>query len=161
MSSQIKTEPKVVKGETFLAVLGEVTFKWTIKDFKLFLELGQAINSPSFEIETTYLSLNVRSFHLEMEIPNENMECPVFLVNEMGEQITMTISLESSSPQRLTFNAFVTLEANVFVFNYDEYYQTRKKVMTVNLPTKNLNFPDEVAITIKMTLCKVAEQLVS
>jgi hypothetical protein len=107
--------PEVVNGENFIAELGVARFKWTIRDFKEFLEIGQTIISPSFNMETTDPLSKVRSFHLEMASPRwpvrvgqsemasprpiSSAEFPIFLVNETGGEILTKISLEDFGPK--------------------------------------------------------------
>jgi hypothetical protein len=172
MSSQIKIEakvvPKVVSGKTFLKKLGEVTFEWTIEDFKQFLELGQAIKSPRFEIETTDPSMNVRSFHLEMEMPNKgpHSEClafPVFLVNETGGDYLMKMFLFGSSPKFTGVSQpHVSVKLNASVVGQPSPgprcmdWNTRLEVMTVTVAPSNP--PKEVVIATKFALVNVSEK---
>jgi hypothetical protein len=166
MSSQFKAEPNVfstvVKGKTFLDKLGEVTFEWTIEDFKQFLELGQTIKSPSFDIETIDPSMNVRSFHLEMEIPNK--ECPafpVFLVKETGGDYLMKMILFGSSPKFTGLNQpYVSVKLNASVVGQPSPgprrrdWNTRLEVMTVT----PIFSPKDVVIAVEFTLFKVSEK---
>jgi hypothetical protein len=168
MSSQIKTEPdvlpsvvpEVVNGESFLAELGVVRFKWTIKDFEGFLNIGRTISSPSFKMKTTDPSSKVRSFHLEMEIPKKfsNARFPIFLVNETGGEILTKITLEDFGPKN---------QGGHFPYVYVEHIlgsqvaympEERKTFFGICLPK---GFPKEVTITIKVTLYKTAKKIVS
>jgi hypothetical protein len=126
MASQIT---KLVTGESFLVDLGAVRFNWTIKDYKEILNFGKTIRSPNFEIETTDPSIihhpdpaivgftdpatKVRSFRLEMEIPKKalKMQCPVYLVNEIGGEILTKVALQSYSPKWDTY-VVVSMEAD-------------------------------------------------
>jgi hypothetical protein len=166
MSSQIKIEanvdPELVQGKSCLAKLGAVKYKWTIEHFQEFLDIGQTIISPSFQIEITHPFAHARSFHLEMEIPKKDSYTdrkvyPVFLVNEMGGDILMKIALLDLSPRQVGLYqpcVSVSLNANVVVQTSSN---VRKQIMSVT-PS---NSPKEVAIAIGITLCNVSKQIVS
>jgi hypothetical protein len=154
-----------VSGTSFFAKIGDVSFKWTIQDFKEFLELGQTIVSPSFQMETTDPLLKVHSYHLEMEIPNKQprSKCPIFLINETGGEILTKITLNGYSPQHVGVNThrqclYLSLDASTVV-QKDE----KIKVMTVTLPDSEASyyFPKGVTIAITVTLCQPAKQIVS
>jgi hypothetical protein len=166
MSSQTKLKsnvvPKVFKGETYFAELGVAKFEWTIKDFNGFVDLGKTIRSPSFNMDTTDPQTKVRSFHLEMEIPNKKpgSHCPVFLVNETGGEILIKISLESFSPKYSAYSPYVDLklDATVVVQTSEE---DKKKVMTATLPSNPIYLPKEVTIKVQVALSQPAEKIVS
>jgi hypothetical protein len=157
--------PKNVFGTSFFAEIGVVSFKWTIQDFKEFLELGRTIISPSFQMETTDPLLKVHSYHLEMEIPNKQprSKCPIFLINETGGEILTKITLDGYSPQHVGYNTlrrclYLSLDASTVV-QKDE----KIKVMTVTLPDSEASyyFPKGVTIAITVTLCQPAKKIVS
>jgi len=149
-----KVVPEVVSGKSFLSELGVIRFKWTIEDFKGFLDIGQTIISPSFNMETTAPSSKVRSFHLEMEIPSkaQDTKYPIYLVNETGGEILTKITLEGFYCNPCVVS--VSLETGVVVHKLKE----KKQVMTVTLSKSN-HFPKEVTIEIKVTLCQPAETI--
>jgi hypothetical protein len=164
MSSQIKTQPNVLRnvvpevddGKSFLAELGVARFKWTIEDFKGFLDIGQTIKSPSFKMETTDPVSKVRSFHLEMVNPRpiSNAQFPIFLVNETGGEILTKITREDFGPETGTPRKFsVSLERGVVVHKLKE----KKQVLSV-VPYDNF-LPNKVTIGIKVTLCQPAETI--
>ena len=182
MASQIS---KLVTAESFLVDLGAVRFKWTIKDFKEILNFGKTIRSPNFEIETTDPSIlhypdpaivsftdpatKVRSFRLEMEIPKKalKMQCPVYLVNEIGREILTKVALESYSPNWEGYHTVgtyvvVSMEADASQSTNDTSLRNdassrhntstddRKKVLTVTLPGGWSFFPDEMSVEVKV-----------
>ena len=171
MSSQIKPQPnvlpnvvpEVVNGESFFAELGVVRFKWTIRDFKGFLNIGQTISSPSFNMETSNTRPKVRSFHLEMEIPSkaQDTKYPIYLVNEEGGEILTKITLEGWSPE-YRFRS-VSPYVSVCSESGSAFHSlgNRKKVMIVTLHSSESSLPNEVTITIKVTLCQPAKKIVS
>ncbi len=176
MSSQIKTEPnvlpnvvpevvpnidpEVINGKNFLAELGVAKFKWTIEDFKEFVDIGQTISSPSFNMETTDPLMKVRSFHLEMEIPRpiSNAQFPIFLVNETGGEILTKITLEDFGPKNQGGH-FPLPYVSVSLGSRVGYMpEERKNIFGICLLK---GFPKEVTITIKVTLCQSAKKIVS
>jgi hypothetical protein len=78
--------------------------KWTIKDFEGELtRAGQSIRSPRFSLRDSVQ--NLRSFHLEMEIPNKTpgTRCPLNLIREdEAGQIATTNPLEEYPPLKST-----------------------------------------------------------
>jgi len=165
MSSQTKLKsnvvPNVSKGETYFAELGVAKFEWTIKDFNGFVDLGKTIRSPSFNMDTTDPQTKVRSFHLEMEIPNKKpgSHCPVFLVNETGGEILMKIYLESFSPEIAAYSPYVVVSLNATIV-VQTSSEDKANVMTVTLPDP-IYLPKEVTIKIRVALSQPAEKIVS
>jgi hypothetical protein len=176
MASQIKTElnillnilpnvvpnvvPEVVNGKNFLVELGVVRFKWTIEDFKEFVDIGQTIISPSFNMETTDPLMKVRSFHLEIVNPRPifNAQFPIFLVNETGGEILTKITLEDFGPQNLGYHNPPPY-ANVCLVSGGVVHmpEGRKEFLAIS----QRGFPKEVTITIKVTLYQSAKKIVS
>jgi hypothetical protein len=158
----------LIESETFRIHDGVVRFKWTIKDFKGFLGYPITIRSSSFEIKTTAQPTKVRSFHLEMEIPTKayKMNCPVFLVNESGENLSAEVALESYSPRKRVSSHCAYVEASLTTSGVVQMSNERQKVLTVSLPaihaiSSKKYYPDFVTIEIKVTLCQVETRIVS
>jgi hypothetical protein len=156
-------EPIAFKGESFIGEKEVVTFQWVIKDFKEFLDFDQVIGcikSPSFKMDQAD-----RSFRLEMELQkntpaSQGRQCPVFLVNETGGEMLLKIALEDYGPKNLvevSLEAGVVAHTSCFILTSEDW----KKVMTVKLPASWNNFPNEVTIKIKLTLCQPAKRNVS
>ncbi len=164
--SQVEMEPKVVwtVGESYFAENDIAGFKWTIRDFQVYLDAAKTIRSPSFEVVTTDPSNKIRLFHLEMEIPNKepNTKCPIYLVNEMSGGVVAKMSLEGFSPQHPGPFYKTCKYVLVDAFIGPKFVKNRKQVMTLTLPRSGWNFPDgDVTIAVKVTLCMPAERIVS
>jgi hypothetical protein len=154
---QVDMEPKFIMtdGESYYAGNGMVGFKWTVRDFQVFLDAGKTFRSPSFEVGTTDPSNKIRLFHLELEIPSKerNTKCPIYLVNETGGDVVPKIALEGFSPQHpgpfYQTCKYVLLNA----FLGQKFVTDRKQVMTLTLPRTGWNFPDgDVIIKVRVAL---------
>lgn len=149
--------PKVVAGETSFAELGATNFKWTILEFKAFLDLGQTIKSPSFRVEVSELS-KVVSFHLEMEIPDQTppTRCPVFLIQETDGRFATKIVLQSFSPE-------ATLRLDDFRMSSDVVavqtsLNVRKRIMTATLSPYRADIPIKVTLDLRIAICRPTEK---
>jgi hypothetical protein len=166
---KMESNSNLIKSETFRVHDGVVRFEWTIKDFKGFLGYPITIRSSSFEIKTTAQPTKVRSFHLEMEIPTKafKMNCPVFLINESGENLSAEVALESYSPRKRVPTHFAYVEASLANSGVVQMSNERQKVLTVSLPAihfpnqSETYFPGFVTIEIKVTLCQFETRIVS
>ena len=117
--------------------------KWTIKDFGGQLaRAGQSIQSPRFFLQGP--AQNLRSFHLEMEIPNKNpgTNCPVYLIRDDAGQIVTMASLECPPIKNIVLDQArvfkVTLEHYPFVLMSST---VKMLVSIITLPCPYSGFP--------------------
>jgi hypothetical protein len=182
--------PILISGESSLEELGAVRFKWTIKNFKEILNFGgKTVKSPIFfktdaeeplsrqftdlcGSQSTNPSIRqsnnpakkVPAFHLDMEIPYKSakMQCPVYIVNETGQEFLTKVALERYSPTRVThtrgaISLLPYIEVSIEADTSRDVTSSsssvdRKKVLTVTLPDSGSLIPDEIrkAMTVKL-----------
>jgi hypothetical protein len=119
----------------------------------------------------------VPAFHLEMEIPYKSakMQCPVYIVNETGQEFLTKVALERYSPTRVTHTrGAISLLPYIEVSMEPDASQDvtsssqdvtsssrdvtssssvdRKKVLTVTLPDSGSLIPDEIKKAMTVTL---------
>ena len=197
--------PILISGESSLEELADVRFKWTIKNFKEILNFGgKTVKSPIFfktnaddDEPSSLRSTNpcsfqsnnpsirqsanpankVPAFHLEMEIPYKSAktQCPIYIVNETGQEFLTKVALERYSPTRVTHTRGaisllpyieVSMEADasqdVTSSSQDVTSSSRdvtssssvdrKKVLTVKLPDSGSLIPDEIKKAMTVTM---------
>jgi len=128
-------------------------------------------NNPSIR-QSNNPAKKVPAFHLEMEIPYKSakMQCPVYIVNETGQDFLTKVALERYSPTRVTHTRGaisllpyieVSMEADAsqdvtssrdVTSSSSSSFVDRKKVLTVTLPDSGSLIPDEIRKAMTVTL---------
>jgi hypothetical protein len=119
-------------------------------------------NNPSIR-QSNNPAKKVPAFHLEMEIPYKSakMQCPVYIVNETGQEFLTKVTLERYSPTRVTHTRGaisllpyieVSMEADASRDVTSSSSVDRKKVLTVKLPDSGSLIPDEIKKAMTVTL---------
>jgi hypothetical protein len=123
---------------------------------------GSQSTNPSIR-QSANPAKKVPAFHLEMEIPYKSAktQCPVYIVNETGQEFLTKVALERYSPTRVTHTRGaisllpyieVSMEADESRDVTSSSSVDRKKVLTVTLPDSGSLIPDEIRKAMTVTL---------